>query len=308
MTSFASSSELTSLFDNPIVVSGPPRSGTTMFMAYLDGHDDCFWLPDEGFFFEHLLQMGEGWQHLLIDAATSNIEACIEGIRDRSVMPTLNKPIVDFPSLELGWNEERFRATLNLDDVTDVKTLWARLVLAYRAGLNAKGGIRPIVKAADFGRSVIGALRFFPRANGIIVVRDPLRMLNSLKRYREIGGHKLLTWPTLMQTIREMNELAQYVASLSSEQARRLMVVRYEDLVADPERVMRNVCDMIGLSWHQCLLQPSMLNQSWTANSSFTVNSGIDAVPTERPETLKVWEKDLANKYLDPFRQVFGYT
>lgn len=294
--------------DSPIVVSGPPRSGTTLFMAYLDGHSDGFWLPDEGFFFEHLELMGADRQDLLIEAATADLEACIEGLRDRSIMPMLHRPIVDFPSLDLGWSDQRFRSALKLDDVSDLRTLWTRLVDAYRAGLNAQGGFRTIVKAADFGRSVFGALRYFPEARGIVVVRDPIEMLNSLKRYRERGGARRLTWPTLAQTIREMNELARSVDTLSEAESERLTVVRYEDLMANPESVMRRVGERVGLTWQPTLAVPTMLGRPWAGNSSFAEQAGTDAVPENRPVTLKPWERDLANKHLDGFRQTFGYS
>src|SRR5262245_11122534 len=96
----------------PLIMSGPPRSGTTMFSALLDGHPDINWFLDEGFFFEHLHNHGSHFVADFVRASGLGVDKLIEGIRDRSLMPPTHVPPSDYPSLKYPWSEDTFRGTL----------------------------------------------------------------------------------------------------------------------------------------------------------------------------------------------------
>src|SRR5574338_1316125 len=87
----------------PLILSGPPRSGTTLFSALLDGHSEINWFVDEGYFFEHLHVLGPENFGRFVAAAMLDVDGLIEGVRDRSLMPPTHVPRGAFPSLVYAW-------------------------------------------------------------------------------------------------------------------------------------------------------------------------------------------------------------
>jgi hypothetical protein len=290
----------------PLVLSGPPRSGTTLFSALLDGHSEINWFIDEAFYFEHLHVLGRENFERFVKAGMLAPQGLIEGLRDRSLMPPTHVPPVDFPSLRYAWSEERFRNAIAHGTAGSPRELWALLRDAYIAGFGYAPRRYVSIKAADYGRSVFGALDYFAEARGVIIVREPIAALASLKAYRQKRNAKLLTWPTLVQAVVDMNRLAAEVDRLDRE---RLRIVRYEDFAEAPEPTMRSICDWLGVRFEPTLLEPSMMGQPWSNNSSFSAGeSGVASLPQRRAATLADAERDYALWALGPFRKRFGYV
>src|SRR5262245_12456256 len=140
----------------PLILGGPPRSGTTLFSSLLDGHSDINWFIDEGFFFEHLHQLNPDNADRFVRAALFDPESLIEGLRDRAIMPPTHQT-TDFPALKIPWSEESFRRELMGRKPTTVRDLWNLLRDAYMAGFGYTPRRYLSMKAADYGRSVFGA-------------------------------------------------------------------------------------------------------------------------------------------------------
>ena len=121
-----------------LVISGPPRSGTTMFSAYVDGHSQINWLPDEGFIFEHFWNTGEKNIQTFIQAAKINKHNLINGIKDRFIMPPVHEPLSDFPSLKFNWSEKVFEDNLDLENIHSCEDLWSNLKNSYLEALGMK--------------------------------------------------------------------------------------------------------------------------------------------------------------------------
>lgn len=287
----------------PLVLSGPPRSGTTLLSALFDGHTQINWFPDEGFFFEHLYLLGREYHEQFIRAATLSIDGLVEGLRDRSLMPLVHRPLSDFPSLHYPWSEERFLSVLKEKMPTSIREVWYWLRDAYVAGFGFNPRRYVLIKAADFGRSVFGALEYFEEARGIIIVREPISMLNSLEGYRRKRGAKLLTWPTLVDTVVGLNRLAE----LANESSR-VRIVRYEDLIERREVILLELCEWLGLPLEAITFEPTMMGRPWSNNSSFvTGERGIAPLPDKRDMVFSKAEQDYIVWATTPFRQRFGY-
>lgn len=285
----------------PLVISGPPRSGTTLFSAMLDGHPDINWFPDEGYFFEHL-HINRDDIDLFVRAALMGPEFLIEGIKDRGLMPPTDLPLSDFPSLKYNWDHDAFQRVISESRmIRSVKDLWELLRDAYLAGYGY--GSRPYVsiKAADYGRSAFGADDNIPIAKIIVLVREPLAMLNSLKAYRRKYGRKFLTWPTLCDAIGQMNWLAREL------HRRGLRVIRYEDLIASPRKQMQSVCDWLGIPLHSAVLRPTMMGVEWTSNSSFASGESGALHNVTRRWVLSPEEEAYIIECSRPFQDRFNY-
>lgn len=290
----------------PLVLSGPPRSGTTLFSALLDGHSEINWFIDEAFFFEHLHTLGEENFELFVQASMLGPDLLIEGLRNRSLMPPTHRPVGDFPSLRYPWSEDRFRGVLAKGSAKTSRELWTLIRDAYLAGFGYTPRCYVSIKAADYGCSVFGALDYCPEARGGVIVREPVAALNNLKAYRLKRRAKLLTWPTLVRAIVDMNRLGSLVDRYN---AMSLRIVRCEEFVVDPDAVMRGLCDWLGLRFEPALLVPSMMGQPWSNNSNFsTGESGVTSLPHERVAMLSDAERAYVLQALEPFRSRFGYV
>ena len=275
-----------------------------MFSALLDGHPEINWFLDEGFFFEHLHNHGNQFIQTFVDASGLGVDNLVEGIRDRSLMPPTHKPPSDFPSLKYDWSEDAFRRVLQAKHPNTARDLWENLRDAYMAGFGYQPRRYVTMKAADYGRSVFGALDNLPEARGVIVVREPVAAFNSLKVYREKYSRYLLTWPTLCEAVVDMNKLAQ---ALDRYDASRLRIFRYEDLVKSGESELRAFCDWLGIKFDAALLTPSMMGRPWTNNSSFAAGaSGVSDI-SERRMALSEAEVQFIASSLRPFASRFGY-
>lgn len=294
----------------PIVISGPPRSGTTLLYNLFDGHPDVVWLFREGYFFEHVCDLGDQAEAAFAALEDLSIDDIVAGLWDRQLLPPPASPSTrdgsrrDITTLRLTWDDSAFRAQLAAERPRDPATAWAWLLRAELAGLGWQPKPFVCLKAADYGKSCEGALRTLPHARAVAIVRDPYRALDSLKGSREQRGVKRLTWPTLAHCVAEMNRLVDRVGDLPAE---RLRCLRYEALIGDRETVMRDLAAWLGLDYCDSMLRPTNAGAAWAPNSTFA-DGGRDEAESAAPlRTLNQAEIAFIRRTAGPFAAHFGY-
>lgn len=297
----------------PLVISGAPRSGTSLIYNLFDGHPAISWLADEGFFFEYLDDLGPDGAELMLGAIPADTASLLRGVRDKQVLPPLHEPYRQSPErgsmskfeVAVPWDEAAFLAALDKPHQPSIGSLWSRLATAAITGLGKPVAKYACIKSPDFGKSAAAALRHVLDARAIIIVRDPLYSIDSLKRSRELRGEKLLTWPLLAQTVRQFQQLHERIKAAP---AQRLRVVRYESLVADPSSVMRSLADWTGIEFLPSLLQPTMHGHSWPGISSFEPTEGVESAPSRRGiKALDRQEQAYLRQHLAALRNDFSY-
>ena len=77
----------------------------------------------------------------------------------------------------------------------------------------------------------------------------------------------------------------------------RYIIYRHEDLVRDPESMMKLIADHIGLNFHEILLTPTVAGLDWRGNSMFGKQSGINPELAETRDVFNQTEKKLIDKY-----------
>ena len=297
----------------PLVISGAPRSGTSLLYNLLDGHSQIAWLVDEGFLFEYLYDLGPRDAEIFVDAMPSDPARLVDGLRGSQVIPPLHKPYrqskergsVSEIEIPAPWKECAFQAALARPAGEGVAGVWRRLVLACLAGMGEPPKQFACLKSPDYGKTARAATDLLPEARGIVIVRDPLYAIDSLKRSRELRGEKLLFWPQLALNIHAFRQMVERVDGAAEG---RIIWLRYETLIAEPERTMRELADWIGIAFEDCLLEPTMRGHYWPGISSFRPTDGIETAPSERPlQALTSEEQALIRVHLGEFRERFGY-
>jgi len=253
----------------PVFVVGFPRSGTTLLQVMLDAHPRLALLTEVHFFSE-ILQI-------------------------RRTVPTLDTAADVTRFLELVRRCGHFRRLIDgeqlLSKVEQQLSTWPRrsYELFYRLLLEENGRIRG---AARFGEKTPVNVRYlddlvaiFPRARIVHIVRDPRAAVASALR---------MPWyPKEVVT----NSLKWYLdvraGTLFAEKHPDLIYeVRYEDLVSEPRRELERICDFLGESFDERMLQyhegaeqvVSMKHEPWSKGITSPIYK----------ERVASWERELS--------------
>ena len=148
-------------------------------------------------------------------------------------------------------------------------------------------------------------LATFPGARVICTVRDPRAVVASYRDWENHGGFDLENDPGHAEALaqEELRVRRSYdilVISLLWRSAIRagararqrhgddtVRLLPYEELVADPEEVMRQLAAWLGLDFSTSMLDVPMLNSS---SSTFTVHAGVSSEPLHR------WRRRLSDQ------------
>ena len=142
--------------------------------------------------------------------------------------------------------------------------------------------IRRWIEKTPANRNHIPAIRSrFPTAKIILTLRDPRGVFDArLKRERAKKVSRLslfdnvLNWRTAAEN------------ALRYGQDPDCFLVRFEDLLHEPGRVMRTLAGFLDIDFLPCLLEPTKAGATWSGNSAAKTGfSGINPAPCDRWRT-----------------------
>jgi hypothetical protein len=118
--------------------------------------------------------------------------------------------------------------------------------------------------------------RDYPDGRVIAVLRDPRAWYASASRFSGRYGE-------LDEAIALWQRGATEIAATKREEPDRALVITYEALVQDSERVMRALAEWLGITWSPTLLAPTFNRLPVPPNSSYDLTAiGIRHEPVER--------------------------
>lgn len=251
----------------PVFVLGAHKSGTTLLRNLLDGHPDIHAVPMEVHFSyvqglpslyprRMVLDAGGTERHLRIRRMMEVMGSYHEHGDERADAHLQGRFNMTAAEHHL---QEHIGATAGADDLY-------HYVDAISVGLGLPKRLPHQVmveKSVDHLEHAWWLRSLFPDARFVFMVRDPYANLASFRRFVSHGSQ----FPSLIQPLRTL-EFAFHHASLYRNTLSGLRIVRYEDLVSDPEGTMRDLAAFIGLTWHPVLLEPTTLGAAWSGNSS----------------------------------------
>jgi LPS sulfotransferase NodH len=223
----------------PVFLVGCPRSGTTLLQRLLDAHPQVAIAP-ETHFIRRFWMRRDSYGDLTDDGAFARL------VSDIIAMP-------EFP--EMALDAEAFRAAAR----TSTRTYSTLFELLLRSFARRRGAAIAGEKTPNHLLYMQTLERFFPAARFIHIVRDPRAVVNSW-----------MTVPWSTGTIAgDTGVWRRYVRTAWKQPPRRgaLKVVHYEVLAAAPEKVLRSICEFLGLPFHPAMLEfherePDTLNFS----------------------------------------------
>ncbi len=204
----------------PVIV-GVPRSGTTLLRMMLDAHSELAIPPETGFLAEAAHRRSESWTP---DGVATLIHS--------------SRAWPDFHLEESGLRRELLRCRpFALDaGLRAFYRLYARRFRKARWG----------DKTPDYGRHMQAIAGVLPEACFIHLLRDGRDVAASVRALWFSPGADLATiaqdWLERIEATRRQAVGLQYLE------------VRYEDLVDNPEAVLRRVCDFVALRFEPRML------------------------------------------------------
>lgn len=237
---------------SPIFVIGRQHSGNTMLAVSLGRLPDVFGMVGEGTFFEQL--------PALIRLHPLRRAEEIVNIIHRATQSELSPAVC-----------EELRTELSRKLVVPEARRRYSAVSAYAHAMDflAKkhGKKRWAQKATSCVFYVDTIVKSFPGARLIFLLRNPLDLAASLKRR---SGSRL--W---FRMIWGWNKGVLLADRYRQRYERNLLVVRYEDLVEEPEVILRHVCQFAGLDFGHEMLDIPHVNPAESPHVLHSQQRGI---------------------------------
>lgn len=225
----------TALPERPIFIVGAPRSGTTLLRYVLSSHPRIY-IPPESNFIPRLLGHRPG-RELTRKEAVRTVEI-----------------IRTYDTFFKDWRGDSLDPTAFVEDLSDLRPASVVHALfsdyAHQYGAPRWGDKSPI-----YTMHVEGIARAFPTSQFIHIIRDGRDVALSMQRtYR--GPRFFYVDPYYAARSWKAR-----VRRASSSGARlgpsRYFEIRYEDLTANPEALIRQMCDFLGEAYEPAMTTPN---------------------------------------------------
>ncbi len=223
---------------NPFFVVGHPRSGTTLLRAILCRHPELFIPPENGNLWRMIRAFGglrgQSWE-MVVDAVLQAFSEGYEFERWGIEIDTLRKLALALP------RERRDLASL-------ISLVYLQYGNTHAAGKQIWGD-----KTTPGSFDYLGKLsRVFPAAAYIHIVRDGRDCVASCVKAGFYERNYSVAATAWRDNVRACRRFGSRIAD-----AGRYLEIRYEDLVADPERQIPTLCEFLGLSIDRAMFQHS---------------------------------------------------
>ncbi|MEM8723383.1 MAG: sulfotransferase [Cyanobacteria bacterium P01_G01_bin.39] len=291
----------------PIFVVGNSRSGTTLMGSILGLNPDVFTL-EELHFFGTLWSSGDRHKVLTQDQAQTLAEKLL-AIQDEDVISHKN------PQL-FAEEAQGIIASLNSKSITATSVLQDFLV--YIAHQNQKQ--IPCEQTPRNVHYIAELLELYPHCHIINMVRDPRDVLLSQKykwKIRFLGASNIpyreaiRAWTNYHSiTISQLWNAAINAAKKHS-QSDRVITIRFEDLITQPEKNIRQVCEFLELEFSPQMLQVNQDEGGVSSHKKITSSAkGIDSSATGKWKQggLTKTEVYLCQQITQENMQLYNYT
>lgn len=249
--------------DSPVFICGHRKGGTTVALCLFDGHPELLTYPaDSGFFYAV-------FPGCLEDDKSATMDKVARVVEDNLTSETQVVGRADiYDPAAIAARYRRIMAPLEHLPANHLKAF----IQAYGEGCGQDPGqwkswVEKTTSTEIFATDIVG---WFPKARFVHILRDPRDNFGSLKsgwqtRYKDQEASPRM----LLQSLLDRAGLGLRMAELNQEALgpETYHVVRFEDLVAEPEATLRQICGFLGISYHATLERPTVNTVPWPGNN-----------------------------------------
>jgi hypothetical protein len=250
----------------PIFITGAHKSGTSLLRSLLDGHGNLFVLPFETHF---LANCGLEPLYPLRNACQ------VAFIRNSNFIERTKKVVYEYIDNNSKFTDSnQFNINIDLLDKTlsginlqlgtgELYHSFCEAVYQsiYQDELKDK---RVVEKSVENAEMAWVYQNLFPDSYFIHIIRNPYANLVSLRKFKTNNK----TFPSLIELLLSLYINYKYL-ELNQRIIRNYYLIKYEDLIEDPETSMKNLSDFLGIEYEPTLLQTTSLDQPWESNSVY---------------------------------------
>lgn len=284
----------------PIFILGCSKSGTSLMRNLFDGHSTIFAVPAESHFFEYtgswvnyyfrrsqpknytFAEMKEqltGW----IDFSNKRVNNVADGF-------TAGK-----------WNVEKFKEVMYSKEVSNLRELSDLYVESMYVSLFDKPyqNLSFAEKSVENAEFVLEWSQLYPEARFVHILRNPYSNLVAIRKFMDS-----LRMPFLNRALLGMHDsYYSLYKNLKLADQSRYKVIIYEHLIANPEKVMRELADFIDIDYEEILTQPTLMGKPWGGNS--TSGKKFSSVSNQN---IEKWKQDITKYEVSIVNELFPHV
>jgi hypothetical protein len=267
------------LRDRPVFICGHPKSGTSLLRNLLDSHPELVVYPEETGFFRRYLPLAEGLPLAgKVDLADERLIHIFQWNQDNPPEHQRGFPDRDYSWISYEAVKQAFHRRVEAEAFRHAGDILSAAILAFGEATGQLGDqTRRWVEKSPYNERFADRIySWWPQALCLHIVRDPRD--NYLSYQRKHPEWKAETFATSWRdsTQKGLRNVSRYGSG-------RYRVVRYEDLVSNPEALIGEICGFLEIQSAASLAEPSRAGREWGGNSMFgTRFQGIDADPAGR--------------------------
>lgn len=227
----------TFLMPAPIFIVGSPRSGTTLIRLVLDSHSNIAIAPESAFLFRLARRASRLYRNFCNEAAVTNF-------------------ISDFRQLKhvRNWFPKNISNSEIIAQVRIPGEVSQILNVLFTSYAKTRGKHRWGDKTPRNLQHIEEIMSLFPQARIIVIIRDCRDVVLSQKQVI-FGGL------SSYGSAKRWKVDAQFARRALSRYPEKIMLVRYEDFVANPENVLHRIISFVGEPWDPAILQRYLMHE-----------------------------------------------
>ncbi len=248
----------------PVFLCGHRKSGTTMLLNLLDQNEQLITYPEDlcllyGFYPHH------------IEALKTTAE---RKERFNAVVFEMLKKKVKSRGYNHLFDVDEFHSIFDKniegDDYYNVESLMNTLFKSYYEYLGESTQKTSLWKETSIEIYAKELGEMFPQSKFIQLVRDPRDNYAAIKSgvagyYSKLGDSELTSLASVLHRVEIGFKLAELNKQVLGED--RYKVVRFEDILQEPEKTMKGVCEFLGIEYTSKMLIPSSFGVQQGGNS-----------------------------------------
>jgi protein-tyrosine sulfotransferase len=286
------------MLQEPIFILGSNKSGTSLIRSLFDGHSQLFVIPLES----HFLRLNGLWidyHNKAPEKLTPEdiIDNYLSWIKYSNIKPG---GFTDSDTTNMWDIKEAELLLKGRENYDDLKTSIENYIeilyfLLYKQSLPDR--LRIVEKSVENAEYAFLLKTLYPKAKFIHIIRCPYSNLVSFRKSVLKNGY-----PFLKRIIHRLYNGYYYLEKNRLIIKDDYFVIRYEDLVSEPEKYIQKMITFTGIKKEDVLFSPTAMRKPWKGNSSS--GKSFNGISSSR---LNTWKKEITPVEIACVNRIFSH-
>ncbi len=291
--------------NHPIFICGHPKAGTSLITSLLDGHPNILAYPEETLFFRRFLPAAQGKNdEEKIVLAKKLLIHIFEWNQENPPGHQQNYPDRDYSFISFeDVCQQMIEALPDKNDKLADYLDAAILGFGKASNLLTEDMQYWVEKTPYNERYTDKIFSWWPKAKCIHIIRDPRDNFISYKRKHPEWSSKVFVENWLKSGQAGVKNQKEFGKG-------NYYILRFEDLLMEPERSTQIIAEFLDLLWDNALLEPTRAGSGWQGNSMFAEKyQAISTAPIGRwKELIDPYDLEVIQIFAEDLMADFDYN